>query len=96
MISHNKIPAVWHLKRHFDITVAEGFFKDIRLVKHNVVDVNRAVLLDVYPISGTAYYAFYKYLIIIIEGGDVARLESEVLTLKIISPSISDGVIELP
>ena len=67
MISHNKEPAVWDLKRHFNITVTERFFKDIRLIQHYIVDVNRSVLFYIYPITGTAYYALYKYLIIIIE-----------------------------
>lgn len=62
---------VWH----FYVALAKRFFYKVRFIQPFVVDIDRAVFLDIHPVAWSGNDAFNKDLVIIIKSNDIAALE---------------------
>ena len=74
VVTHNKIFSVGHLVRQFYIRLAVGLFYQIGLVEEFFVDVYRAILVDVHPVSRTGNDPLDQNFIIIVESHDISGL----------------------
>ena len=76
MVAHHKETVFGDLIGKIDVTFAQGFFPDIRLVQHSAVEENRAVRFDPYRIAGGGDDALDQDLVGIVEGAEVTRFQS--------------------
>ena len=75
VVTHDKDFSVGYLVGKVDVTFTEGFAVcQIGLVKHLLVDVDIAVVVDVDPLAAGGDDSFYQDVIIIVESYDLAGL----------------------
>lgn len=75
VIPHDKIPAIRDLVGQFNIALAQCLFCEVRLLQPDVIDIYRAVLINIDPVPGPQIIRFTKILLFIVKCGDISRFE---------------------
>ncbi len=74
MIAHDEVFSVGHLIRKIDVGITQGTLRQIGLRQHSVVDIYRAVILNVHPFARERDDAFDQDFVIIVKGDDIAPI----------------------
>lgn len=71
MVSENEVSAFGNLIGKLNVAVTESFFKNIRLIDQNIVNVNISFIIYIDPLTGTCDVTLDEELVSNIEADEV-------------------------